>query len=1023
MTTQSNAESFVLVLKRSGLVEPNRLARVLREIQAEGVPLPDAKSLAEQLVARSAITRWQADRLLAGKHKNFVLGKYRLLSLLGRGGMSSVYLAEHIVMRRRCAIKVLPNKRIDDSSYLARFHREAQAVASLDHPNIVRAYDVDKQRDGTNEVHFLVMEYVDGASLQEMVHRQGPLAFADAAEYVRQAALGLSHAHAAGMVHRDIKPGNLLVDQNGTVKILDLGLARFFGHDEEGQDPLTIRHDEKVLGTADYLAPEQALDSHAVDARADVYGLGCTFYYLLCGHPPFTEGTLAQRLMAHQTKEPHPLERERPDLPASLLVVVRKMMAKRPEDRYQTANEVGESLLQWLRKNATDEWKRTHAAYQSAERPNETGPHARRTAVPVAKPVVAPPVAAPPVSSKQPTVQAPTPPAPRVVEEDSRQPGGGVMFQEPLAPPSDEPPVAVPAVAHDAQEPELAAFFHQLAPEPVEAPSDEPRERFAVVEAIPAVPVAKSPAAETRAQPKVAKPVAAATPVIAAKPVQPVTVPEPQFVEVAPIFEPQSGSDVLDFAGFQSLDDTSGSGSTPRSTGRRSSIKTKQSAVRLPAVNGRSVPIRWIAAGTAALILLVVGTVWLFRGRPPAPSVTKSPEKVTPAQKAETQPLSAPREWDQREISVGPKEKYQTIAAALNDARKYFVPHGRHDALTIHVAGGTYGERLMLENPKHSGENAWPQRIHVIAAPGERPVLKPDGPEPILRLNGIEEFQLRGFDLDAAGKADAVVLAGSLTGTQLSDLTIRGFQKTGVRIEGAMGVSAGMGYATELVLDGLTLRPGDASATGVAVRKGEPDPAHLVISHGRFLGPMATGILFAAPAVNGCAVTGTIFAETKVAIRFQGANVWKDVTFINNTFYKAGRGIVFTELPDPKSTGLAFQRNLFAGLTGPEAVVEQDYKLRNFQSALSSNGAPIDLNWTDRDAKAGANEIDLFSANGRRGSIDFEFLSTDSADPKFLAPSPSSPEAKAPAPRSGHGKPYLGAVAPPPPAKTAKKSK
>ena len=278
MAINLTSESFLNVVKQSGLIPAEKLKRYLDQLREAGVPLDRAKTIADTLVDAELLTRWQADKLLQGKHKGFFLGKYRLLSLLGRGGMSSVYLAEHVLMRRRCAIKVLPSKRVADSSYLARFHREAQAVAALDHPNIVRAYDVDKEVDRDTEIHFLVMECVDGRSLQEIVQKDGPVDPVEAAGYIRQAADGLAHAHAAGMVHRDIKPGNLLVDKNGQIKILDLGLARLFVEDNPDEEALTIRHDEKVLGTADYLAPEQALDSHRVDARADLYSLGCTLY-------------------------------------------------------------------------------------------------------------------------------------------------------------------------------------------------------------------------------------------------------------------------------------------------------------------------------------------------------------------------------------------------------------------------------------------------------------------------------------------------------------------------------------------------------------------------------------------------------------------------------------------------------------------------------------------------------------------------------------------------------------------------
>jgi serine/threonine-protein kinase len=238
---------------------------------------------------------------------------------------------------------------VNDSSYLGRFHREAQAIASLDHPNIVRAYDVDHEMDGDTPIHFLVMEYVEGRSLHEVIQQDGVLSFPRAADYIRQAADGLQYAHKAGLVHRDIKPGNLLLDLNGVVKILDLGLARFSADTDDHS--LTVAHDEKVLGTADYLAPEQALDSHKVDARADIYSLGCTLYFLLTASPPFTEGTLAQRLMAHQTKAPPPLGEKRPDVPTSLAAIVMKMMAKRPEDRYQSAAEVSEVLAAWLAAN------------------------------------------------------------------------------------------------------------------------------------------------------------------------------------------------------------------------------------------------------------------------------------------------------------------------------------------------------------------------------------------------------------------------------------------------------------------------------------------------------------------------------------------------------------------------------------------------------------------------------------------------------------------------------------------------
>ena len=364
-------DSFLSVIERSGLIESDRLASLLaecrEEVEAESdlerreqagtdgdessstavkrPPRVDAKRLAVFLVKRGELTTWQAEKLLVGKHKGYSLGKYRLLGLLGKGGMSSVYLAEHTVMKRRVAVKVLPHKRVNDASYLGRFHREAQAVAALDHRNIVRAYDVDEEVDNSMQIHFLVMEYVDGRSLQEIVAQDGPVDPRVAAEYIRQSALGLEHAHENGLVHRDIKPGNLLVDRSGTVKLLDLGLARFF---DDTENSLTVEHDEKVLGTADYLAPEQAVDSHSVDHRADLYSLGCTLYFLLTGHPPFTEGSLAQRLIAHQTKEPPPVTDDRDDVPESLQALLQRLMKKDPDERPQSAAEVASLFEAWL---------------------------------------------------------------------------------------------------------------------------------------------------------------------------------------------------------------------------------------------------------------------------------------------------------------------------------------------------------------------------------------------------------------------------------------------------------------------------------------------------------------------------------------------------------------------------------------------------------------------------------------------------------------------------------------------------
>jgi serine/threonine-protein kinase len=248
--------------------------------------------------------------------------------------MSSVYLAEHSIIKKRRAIKVLPRKRVSDRSYLERFYREGRAAASLNHPNIVRVYDIDNH----DETHYMVMEYVAGKDISEWVEENGPMSTQEAIEFTLQGATGLLQAHEKALVHRDVKPANFLVTADGVVKVLDMGLALF----REEEYSLTMAHNERVIGTADYLAPEQAINSHEVDHRADIYGLGCTLYFMLTGHPPFPSGTLAQRIAMHQTAEPEPIQRE--DCSDDLLQVLRAMTQKNPDARYQSCQQVIDDL-------------------------------------------------------------------------------------------------------------------------------------------------------------------------------------------------------------------------------------------------------------------------------------------------------------------------------------------------------------------------------------------------------------------------------------------------------------------------------------------------------------------------------------------------------------------------------------------------------------------------------------------------------------------------------------------------------
>jgi serine/threonine protein kinase len=341
MPAPATVDDLLKLIRKSGMIDEPRLDAYVERLRLSGPVPTDVRKLAGRMVKDGLVTYFQAEQFMLGKWRGFTIGKYKLLERIGFGGMGQVFLCEHMYMRRRVAIKVLPPAKAEEPAALGRFYREARAAAALDHPNIVRTHDIDQ--DGP--LHFLVMEYVDGSSLLEIIKKKGPMAIDRAAHYIWQSAQGLDHAFRVGVIHRDIKPGNILVDRIGISKILDMGLARFYNSDD---DMLTKKYDEKsVLGTADYVAPEQTINSHDVDVRADIYSLGATFYYLLAGHPPFPEGTISQKLIAHQTRQPTPIRALRPEIPVALAVVLGRMMAKSVADRYQSPAEVSAALAQF----------------------------------------------------------------------------------------------------------------------------------------------------------------------------------------------------------------------------------------------------------------------------------------------------------------------------------------------------------------------------------------------------------------------------------------------------------------------------------------------------------------------------------------------------------------------------------------------------------------------------------------------------------------------------------------------------
>jgi len=338
MSVPSSVEELLQLIRKSGMIEDQTLTTYLQRRQVgRGLP-DDPRDAADSMIQDGLITNFQAEQFLLGKWRGFTIGKYKLLERVGVGGMGQVFLCEHMYMKRRVAIKVLPPAKAEQPAALGRFYREARAAGSLEHPNIVRTHDIDQ--DGN--LHFIVMEYVDGSDLLDMVKKGGPMEIRRACHYIRQVAIGLDFAFRSGIIHRDIKPGNVLIDRRGHAKILDMGLARFY---KDTADMLTVKYDDKiVLGTADYVAPEQVANSHNVDVRADIYALGASFYFLLAGHPAFPSGTVSQKLLWHRTKDPTPIRQIRPEVPEDIASMVAKMMAKDPAKRYQTPNEIAVEL-------------------------------------------------------------------------------------------------------------------------------------------------------------------------------------------------------------------------------------------------------------------------------------------------------------------------------------------------------------------------------------------------------------------------------------------------------------------------------------------------------------------------------------------------------------------------------------------------------------------------------------------------------------------------------------------------------
>ena len=978
-------DSFLSVIKQSGLVEPDRLAKLLtdfRESQAAAADggetateaKVDAKSFAVHLVKEGHLTTWQAEKLLLGKHKGFSLGKYKLLSLLGKGGMSSVYLAEHKLMRRRVAIKVLPHKRVGDASYLGRFHREAQAVASLDHPNIVRAYDVDHEQDKAMEIHFLVMEHVDGRSLQEIIAEDGPLPVEQAAEYIRQSAEGLQHAHDNGLVHRDIKPGNLLVDTTGTVKMLDLGLARFFNDDAEGES-LTIEHDEKVLGTADYLAPEQAVDSHLVDHRADIYSLGCTLYFLLTGQPPFTEGTLAQRLIAHQTKTPPPVSDKRDDVPESLDAILLRMMAKKPEDRPQTASDVAALLDDWLNDRGSGSGAAAApaapASLGSSDYEIETelsdffneldGIDGADGSTIGLKEMGSRKKSSDDSAAETTTGASSTTPGPTSRSADSGshvQPGtpagagqGGSHVQDSSPRLKSDGPASGTGRSGTGESGasgtagSAARSGSQRSAAARSGTGNQVRGRAAG---------RKSPSGVGRRGGKAGGKSAASDDFLDA-------LDDLGELEAPPgNMAPRPGSGVTRGSQIRKA--------APRGGEKKSTNKAVLALVAVLAAVGIAVAINFNSGGPGYddSVVLDDGP----SGPPPKegrPSPSSGTATVGEAMTYNFGTLADAFAWAETarlanvtfELAAG-----EAFEGPLSVDQTNF--DNTINTLTIRSdkPGGVRPNRPVITVPKQAGTDACP-----------------------LTLIGTKNTVIEGVALDAGGRPNAVRLSGFLDKVRFEDCLVTNFSEIGVHCDGVTAKGD-----RKLLFKGVQFEGAYSEVDLVRLQSGKLPVSNVRFEECRFFGlpekQSSNGISMWGDAEN-IEVARSVFRELVAGVRMgHGRSKLTNVRIVNNTFLDGYRGIVLGEPPADASKGLRIDRNLFVGMNAPALSVDNIGLIGGRVGPVRTQFAGLLDNYTTTLNKGGAEVgavIDLFE-NGKRKIGSADFVTTNDRAAGFLKP-------------------------------------
>ncbi len=337
--TVANTTEFLGHLQQSKLLSEERFDAALDVVAELGEP--DVKTAAKALVKAGFLTRLHATRLLEGRTRGFFINQYRIEDVLGSGGMGWVYIARDMGTGAEVALKMLCEQNENDAGLLARFQLEAKAGQRLNHHAIIHTHDTGTATGMYGNVHYMVMDLVRGVGIDEIVSMGGPLAWPVASHIARHIAAGLDHAHRLGFVHRDLKPSNVLVDELSNAHILDFGLSLASQSEFSDEYSLSMIFGQDCLGTADYIAPEQARDSFQVDHRADLYSLGATLYFMLTGQVLFPEKkSRSAKIDAHWNKSPRPIRELVPDVPQELAQIVERLLAKDPQDRFATARDV-----------------------------------------------------------------------------------------------------------------------------------------------------------------------------------------------------------------------------------------------------------------------------------------------------------------------------------------------------------------------------------------------------------------------------------------------------------------------------------------------------------------------------------------------------------------------------------------------------------------------------------------------------------------------------------------------------------